>query len=96
MKINELLSLIKEDYQRYLKLENKEFKWGKFVARIFFSESFSITFWFRICSYLNSKNLNSKKNISIRLLLKLMSFCYRMNEHHLGIELPIGTRAMGG
>ena len=36
MKINELLSLIKEDHQRYLKLENKEFKWGKFVARIFF------------------------------------------------------------
>lgn len=91
MKINELLSLIKEDYQRYLKLENKEFKWGKFVARIFFSESFSITFWFRICSY-----LNTKKNIFVRLLLKLMSFCYRMNEHHLGIELPIGTRVMGG
>ena len=36
MKINELLSLINEDYQRYLKLENKEFEWGKFVARIFF------------------------------------------------------------
>ena len=32
----------------------------------------------------------------IRLFLKLMSFCYRMNEHHLGIELPIGTRVMGG
>lgn len=86
MKINELLSLINEDYQRYLKLENKEFEWASLLR-----ESFSITFWFCICSY-----LNSKKNICIRLLLKLMSFCYRMNEHHLGIKLPVGTRVMGG
>lgn len=64
---------------------------GQVCCENLFSESFSITFWFRICSY-----LNSKKNIFIRLLLKLMSFCYRMNEHHLGIELPVGTRVMGG
>lgn len=86
-----MINLIKEDYQRYLALEGKGFRWIKFWGRVLFSESFSITFWFRICSYLNSKN-----NIFARQILKPMAFAYRMNEHHLGIELPIGTKVMGG
>ena len=91
MKVDEMINLIKEDYQRYLTLEGKGFRWIKFWSRALFSESFSITFWFRVCSYLNSKN-----NIFARLILKPMAFAYRMNEHHLGIELPIGTKVKGG
>lgn len=57
----------------------------------FFSESFSIIFWFRVCSY-----LQCKKNDFARMIIKPLSLFYRMNEQRLGIELPIGSRGMGG
>lgn len=88
---SELLSLIREDYQRYEKLEGRKSGICKMIGRAFFSESFSITFWFRICTYLRSKN-----NIFARLVGKPFSLFYRMNEQRLGIELPIGTRVLGG
>ena len=88
---SELLSLIKEDYQRYEKLEGRRSGICKKISRAFFSESFSITFWFRICSYLRSKN-----NVFARLIGKPLSLFYRMNGQRLGIELPIGTRVLGG
>lgn len=91
MERNELLSLIKEDYQRYEKLERRNSGICKKIGRAFFSESFSITFWFRVCSYLQSKN-----NVFARMIINPLSLFYRMNEQRLGIELPIGTRVMGG
>lgn len=71
----------------------KEKKSGicKKIGRAFFSESFSITVWFRVCSYLQSKN-----NAFARMIINPLSLFYRMNEQRLGIELPIGTRVMGG
>ena len=87
MERNELLSLIKEDYQRYEKLERRKSGICKKIGRAFFSESFSITFWFRVCSYLQCKK---------RMIIKPLSLFYRMNEQRLGIELPIGSRGMGG
>ena len=91
MKINEMVTLIREDYQRYLTLEGKKFNWVRFLARTLYSESFSITFWFRVLSY-----LQCKRSVFAKLLLKPMTLVYRMNEHHLGIELPIGTTVRGG
>ena len=91
MERNELLSLIKEDYQRYEKLERRKSGICKKIGRAFFSESFSITFWFRVCSYLQCK----KKDFA-RMIIKSLSQFYHMNEQRLGIELPIGTRVMGG
>ncbi|WP_337563468.1 hypothetical protein [Segatella sp.] len=41
MKINELLSLIKEDYQRYLKLENKELKGASLLRESFLVNLFN-------------------------------------------------------
>lgn len=57
MERNELLSLIKEDYQRYEKLERRNSGICKKIGMAFFSESFSITFWFRVCSYLQCKKM---------------------------------------
>lgn len=55
----------------------------------FFSESFSITFWFHVCSYLQCK----KKDFA-RMIIKSLSQFYHMNEQRLSIELPIDTRVM--
>lgn len=88
---SELFSLIREDYQRYEKLEGRKSGICKKIGRTFFSESFSITFWFRICSYLHSKN-----NVLSWLIGKPLSLLYQMNGQRLGIELPIGTRVLGG
>lgn len=91
MERSELYSLIKEDYQRYVKLEGRKSSLLKLLGRAFLSESFSITFWFRICSY-----LQSKKSIFARLMFKPLALAYRLNGQRLGIELPIGTRVLGG
>lgn len=36
------------------------------------------------------------KNDFARMIIKPLSLFYRMNEQRLGIELPIGSRGMGG
>ena len=36
-----------------------------------------------------------KNNVYVRMIIKPLSLFYRMNEQHLGIELPIDTRVMG-
>lgn len=91
MKSKDLIRLIREDNKRYEELEGKKSNLLKVIGRIFFSESFSITYWFRVCSY-----LSSKRTYIARFILKPLAFVYRMNEHHLGIELPIGTSVYGG
>ena len=37
-----------------------------------------------------------KNNVFVRMIIKSLSQFYRMNEQRLGIELPIGSRGMGG
>ena len=89
MERSELLSLIREDYRWYEKLEGSKFGICKKIGMAFFNESFSITFWFRVCSYLQCK----KKDFA-RMIIKSLSQFYHMNEQRLGIELPIDTRVM--
>ena len=37
-----------------------------------------------------------KNNVFVRMIIKSLSQFYRMNEQRLGLELPIGSRGMGG
>lgn len=63
----------------------------KAKIKALFSDSFMITFWFRIGSW-----LLSKKNIMATLLLLPIKCLYKIIQHITGIQLPIGTDIQGG
>lgn len=90
MKLKTCISLIREDYQRIDGGEAK-FIFLKGVGRIFVNESFCITFWFRIGTYLLLKD-----SIWAKALLIPVKIIHRLNQRITGIQLPIGTQIEGG
>lgn len=90
MDIRELCDLIKKDYSRLPKrgiLGRILFP----IFGIFYHQSFSVTFWFRVGSY-----FKSKRNPLIRIFLLPVKIIYYFICHWNGIELPIGTKVGGG
>lgn len=50
-----------------------------------------MTFWFRIGSYLQTKN-----NIVAKLFWLIVKFIYKHKQHKTGIQLPLTTKIAGG
>lgn len=86
MKWKNTFGLIKDDYHRI----SKNGGINIFFNAIF-NHSFSITFWFRIATY-----LNEKKGLRYKIPLFFVKVIYFFNQRATGIQLPIGTRIGGG
>lgn len=87
MTFKECRSLICSDYRRLSRSDAQTcFGWGEFLARIMGNESFMVTFWYRIGSYLSGKN-NSLAWIPL-LLVKII---FRWNRFLTGIQINLGT-----
>ena len=78
----ECLTLIKQDLQRYL---------GGAIRTFLSEESFQLTFWFRIASY-----LWHRKNTFYFPIYILVKFIYRHYEFKTGIQLPMGSNVGPG
>jgi serine O-acetyltransferase len=61
------------------------------VKYLLTNASFKITFWFRIGSYLRTKN-----NILYKILYALVAIIYKHNQYITGIQLPLGTKVGQG
>lgn len=82
--------LIFQDYHR------KEIGGGRkglmgFLIAYLWKESFQITFWFRIGTY-----LQQKKNPVVKLLWLMVKLLYKHKQHKIGIQLPLTTKIEGG
>jgi len=77
--------LIKEDYQAIpVKRMNK-------LETFITSDSFKISYWFRIGSY-----LQSKKSIGAKIAYLFVQLIYKHYEHLAGVWIPLGTNISGG
>ena len=81
MKFNGCIKLIKRDLSRY--------DTGGYLNLV--KPSMLITFWFRIGTFLISKN-----NLLAKILCIPIKLIYKINELLTGIQLPLGTRIGGG
>lgn len=86
MKYKELKELIKGDLSK-LSPPNRI----NCIKRILFNASFKITFWFRICGYLKSKN-----SLVYKILYYISYAIYKHNQYLTGIQLPVKTRVGKG
>lgn len=58
-----------------------------FLKSLLWEESFMVTFWFRIGSYLQQKH-----NIIAKFFLSIVAIIHKINCRITGIQLPIGTK----
>ena len=79
MKFSECVRLIKSDLQRLS---------GGGIRSYLWSESFKITFWLRIGTYLSHKHYT--------LPLLVVRLIYKHIQHKTGIQIPIGTNVGSG
>ena len=86
MTFRECTDLIKSDYQRIAVHEGKMRIGGKFLARIIGNESFMVTFWYRLGSYLAEKN-----NPLAWILLLIVKVIFKWNKYLTGIQVHFGT-----
>lgn len=85
MTFKECCSLIKSDYLRCCEYDNVR-RFGGAITKLFGNESFMITFWFRLGSY-----LRSKKNLFAVFGLILIKLIFKWNKYLTGIQLLVGT-----
>lgn len=78
---NECKLLIKGDLDRF------EPTRCKFLKYIIFNASFKITFWYRIGSYLKTKNW-----ILFKFIYQIVYLIHKHNQYLTGIQLPIGCK----
>lgn len=81
MDFSTLKHLIFEDYQR---LKNKR----GFLISLLWEESFQMTFWFRVGTYLKQKKSS--------FLLGIVKLIHKHNQHKTGIQILFGTQIEGG
>ena len=81
----ECKQLISEDYSR---LNKRRFG---ILGCLITNHSFKITFWFRICSFINEKGRRV-----FRFLLLPIWLLYKHNQYKTGIQLTLGTKIGGG
>lgn len=87
---NKCKKLILQDYNRKKTRKLNRGEFCKYFVEQIVSESFKVTFWFRILSYLRNKGC----------LCKVFFYPLRLYYMHVsrvtGIQLPIGTKIGGG
>lgn len=83
MTFRNCIELIKADYKRCT--VHGQNKW-RYLLKLIGNESFMITFWFRIASFLHHKN-----NIFAKLLLFPVKVILKCNSILTGIQLLVGT-----
>lgn len=81
--------LILQDYNRKKPLKIKHAILHKYLKELIVSESFKLSFWFRIIAYLQNKSQFSK------LIYYLLRLHYINVQRKTGIQLPIGTKVGG-
>lgn len=86
----ECKNLILQDYNRKETIKLDRGGFYKYFVKLIANESFKVTFWFRILSYLRNKGPLSK------LLYYPLRFHYMHVQRKTGIQLPIGTKVGGG
>ena len=90
-----LINIIISDYKRLNQTsslpKNKIFIPFGIILLLFSNDSFIITFWYRIGYY-----LFFKKNIIAKCLLIIVKIIHRINQHIIGIQLPLNTQVNKG
>lgn len=66
---------------------------GNFVFSYLWDESFKITFWFRIGSFILAKYRSCKIWLPFYIIVKLI---YKHIQHKTGIQVPLGTNVGAG
>ena len=82
-------ALILQDYNRKETTKLNRGAFFKYFFKLIVCESFKVTFWFRILSYLRNKGVLSK------LLYYPLRYHYMHVRRETGIQLPIGTQIGG-
>lgn len=90
MNWNECKSLILQDYNRKKSIKLKRGSFHKYFVALVSSESFKVSFFFRILTYLQGKRV-----FAYRLLYYPLRFYYLHLSRLTGIQLPIGTQVGG-
>ena len=90
MNWRECKNLILQDYNRKETTKLNQGTFYKYFTKLIVSESFKVTFWFRVLSYLRNKGVLSK------LLYYPLRYHYMHVQRETGIQLPIGTQIGGG
>lgn len=78
MNWNECVRLIKSDFYRLDRWR------GNYISAYLLEESFKVTFWFRIGTYLQQRR-------NLFLLYMFVKIIYKHVQHKTGIQLPWGT-----
>lgn len=91
MKWRECKKLILQDYNRKKKKKLKRGVILKYFSELIINESFKISFWFRVLSY-----LQNKKNIIFKFAYYPLRYHYMHLSRVTGFQLPIGTNVGGG
>lgn len=82
MKWTECLRLIKSDFYRLC-------RGGNYIEAYLLEESFKVTLWFRIGTYLQQR----RNLLPLYMLIKII---YKHVQHKTGIQLPCGTKVDEG
>lgn len=88
MTFRECCELIESDYRRIVVHDEKRRIWGggKFITKIIGNESFMVTFWYRLGSYLMEKN-----NPLAWILLLFVKVIFKWNKYLTGIQIHFCT-----
>lgn len=86
--MKDCIDLIISDLHRVSNSKNSFFILLKYLIT---NASFKITFWFRIGTYLKSKNI-----FICKFLLFIVSIIYKHIQYKTGIQLPLGTKVGQG
>lgn len=92
MKINKFLVSIDMTFHDCKKLINADFKrfgGGNLCLSYLWEESFKVTFWFRIGSFVLEQYRKSKCWLPLYIMVKVI---YKHIQHKTGIQLPLGTK----
>lgn len=90
MKWKECKKLILQDYNRKKKVKLQNGNIARYLLELVLNESFMISFWFRILSFIRTKN-----NLFKFAYYPIMLY-YIHIERLTGIQLPVGTKVGGG
>ncbi|WP_308638437.1 serine O-acetyltransferase [Paenibacillus silvisoli] len=83
MRFSELVSVIKEDFANYKRVENRGF-----IVGLLFSPGFKYIFFMRLCTYFRHK----KPAVLFLPIFLVLVFIYRHNSFKYGIEVPFKAK----
>lgn len=88
----ECSQLIKDDYKRLIEFNPKNASSYRFIKNAFFDDSFCVTFWFRLGTFMWGRRAKPVMKIPYFIVRNILSH----ESHKTGIQISIGTLCGGG